>query len=601
MTTQPLSQEQIAQLSARGCSAEDWNKVYVSPLFDTAKVRYTAFYGHVELGENTHYPETIPAEEQGISYTTLKNVSIGDNCAINHVGIISNYRIGNNVRICRVQELVANENFDLWEEGITVGNEAGEPNIYFSPEQNEQEDWLKLHHPTVRSIFQKNSVSSQTRKKNSSFCLIEDGTRITNSGVLHNLRINEMATINGASDLQNGYLERKCHIGSQVIAHTFRIGYDSQITEGANLHHTIVGDFCRIGKGFTAENCYISHHCELFCGEACAVFAGPHTVSHHKSSLLIGGEYSFYNAGSGTNQSNHAYKMGPIHYGTLGRGSKTASGCHILWPMQTAPFTMIMGKISTHPRLENLPFSYLIAEHNKTHLIPGINLCTIGTYRDIIKWKERGCSKQAERIAKEKASYDFLSPYIMQKVFAGKEILEQLRNKYDPETSEYPYENCTISKSALEKGIGYYKLAIRLYAKKLSLNPTLTPITKNIGEEWFDMAGIPVPTKLFQETIQQTKEKSTEETSKIIGQFILQAQENYATYALSWGLAKLSEIERLYPEEFKSIQEESKNALNDWKTYLTNDAKKEHKLGDVTEETLGNFIRKIEAITADIL
>lgn len=601
MTTQTLSQEQIAQLLAQGCSAEDWALVYVSPGFDTGRVHHTAFYGHVKLGENSHYSETIPTEERGISHATLKEVSIGDNCAINHVGLISNYRIGNNVRICRVQELVADKDFNLWNEGITVGNEAGEPNIFFSPEQNEQEDWLKLHFPTVRSIFQKEPALSQARKNKSVFCIIEDGTRITNSGLLHNLRIKESATINGATDLQDGCLGRNSHIGSQVIAHTFRIGQGSQITEGANLHHTIVGDFCRIGKAFTAENCYICHHSELFCGEACAVFAGPHSVSHHKSSLLIGGEYSFYNAGSGTNQSNHAYKMGPIHYGTLGRGSKTASGCHILWPMQTAPFTMIMGKISTHPHLENLPFSYLIAEQGKTHLIPGINLCTIGTYRDIIKWKERGQSHRPERAAKEKASYDFLSPYIMQKVFAGKEILEQLRKKYGPDISEYPYENCTISQSALEKGIGYYKLAIRLYAQKLSQNQTPSPITENIGEEWFDMAGIPVPTRIFQDTILRAKGKSTEEAANIIRHFIQQSQERYDTYARIWGFSKLSEFERLYPKEFSTLQEECKEALNEWKAYLVKDAKKEFNLGDVTEETLENFIRKIEAVTAEIL
>ena len=42
------------------------------------------------------------------------------------------------------------------------------------------------------------------------------------------------------------------------------------------------------------------------------------------ATLLIGTMLSFYNAGSATNYSNHAYKMGPIHYGTLARGCKTA-------------------------------------------------------------------------------------------------------------------------------------------------------------------------------------------------------------------------------------------------------------------------------------
>lgn len=601
MTTQALSQKQIAELTAQGCSAEDWNRVRISPLFDTTKVYHTAFFGDVELDDNNNYPDTIPVEERGISHTTLCNVSIGANCAINHVGIIRNYRLGNRVRICRVQELVANKKFNLWSEGITVGNEAGEPNIFFSPEQNEQLDWLGVHFPSLRQQPSPSTGSGKKGKETFFLCEIGDDAEITNAGILHNLKAEEQIIISGAADLRNGFIEKSGYIGTQVIAHTFRIGQGSRITEGANLHHTIVGNSCRMGKGFTAENCYICHHSELFCGEACAVFAGPHSVSHHKSSLLIGGEYSFYNAGSGTNQSNHAYKMGPIHYGTLGRGSKTASGCHILWPMQTAPFTMIMGKISTHPRLENLPFSYIIADHGKTRLIPGINLCTIGTYRDITKWKERGCSHEPENAAKEKACYDFLSPYVMQKVFAGKTILEQLKDHYSPETSEYLYENCTISKAALEKGLGYYNLAIQLYVNKLAQSQPSKAIAEEVGEDWLDIAGLPVPNRLFYNVLQSTEKKSPEETSIIIRQFIQQSQENYESYAQTWGRTKLTEYYNLSPEKYQRLSEESKEALEEWKTHLINDAKKEYKLGDVTEETLAKFIRKIEAITSEIL
>ncbi|NAW49767.1 DUF4954 family protein, partial [Salmonella sp. gx-f5] len=75
-------------------------------------------------------------------------------------------------------------------------------------------------------------------------------------------------------------------------------------------------------------------------GEACAAFCGPFTASHHKSSLLIGGMFSFYNAGSATNFSNHAYKMGPMHWGILERGSKTASGAYLLMPATLGTYSV---------------------------------------------------------------------------------------------------------------------------------------------------------------------------------------------------------------------------------------------------------------------
>ena len=63
------------------------------------------------------------------------------------------------------------------------------------------------------------------------------------------------------------------------------------------------GECCTLDKHFTAVD-------SLFSPTATAKrrpfrFAGPYTVSHHKSSLPIAGMFSFFNAGGGANQSNH--------------------------------------------------------------------------------------------------------------------------------------------------------------------------------------------------------------------------------------------------------------------------------------------------------
>ena len=62
---------------------------------------------------------------------------------------------------------------------------------------------------------------------------------------------------------------------------------------GALLAKTYVGQGCRVGRQFSAENCLMFANCEAFHGEACSVFFGPYSVTHHKSSLLIAGMFSF--------------------------------------------------------------------------------------------------------------------------------------------------------------------------------------------------------------------------------------------------------------------------------------------------------------------
>ena len=130
----------------------------------------------------------------------------------------------------------------------------------------------------------------------------------------------------------------------------------------ALLANTYVGQACRIGRQFSAENCLFFANCEAFHGEACSVFAGPYTVTHHKSTLLIAGMFSFYNAGSGTNQSNHMYKLGPVHEGRLERGSQ--NGFLLLHDVALPSRSVFRRAGQAHPKLRHrrdFPFSHIEA------------------------------------------------------------------------------------------------------------------------------------------------------------------------------------------------------------------------------------------------
>ena len=98
-----------------------------------------------------------------------------------------------------------------------------------------------------------------------------------------------------------------------------------------------------------------------------SVFAGPFTVSHHKSTLMIGAMFSFMNAGSATNFSNHMYKLGPVHQGVFARGTKCGSGSYMMLPVRIGPFTTVLGHHTAHVDTSLMPFSYIV----ESDLCPG--------------------------------------------------------------------------------------------------------------------------------------------------------------------------------------------------------------------------------------
>src|SRR5699024_4864097 len=123
----------------------------------------------------------------------------------------------------------------------------------------------------------------------------------------------------------NSNVHAPVHIGYGVVANNFIISSGVRMKDGVMLNRCFVGQACELGHTYTATDSLFFSNCQGENGEAASIFAGPFTVTHHKSTLLISGMFSFMNAGSGSNQSNHMYKLGAIHQGIIERGGKTTS------------------------------------------------------------------------------------------------------------------------------------------------------------------------------------------------------------------------------------------------------------------------------------
>ena len=172
--------------------------------------------------------------------------------------------------------------------------------------------------------------------------------------------------------------------------------------------------------------------------------------------------FSFMNAGSGTNQSNHAYKLGPRHHGVLERGCKTASGSHISWPAHIGAFSLVMGHCAPGTDSSEWPFSYLVEQGSSHYVIPGITLRGVGTLRDIGKWPARdGRPPQVPQT--DRVSFEAFSPYTMGRVFRARITLEELSGRFDTDTQEITWNGLRLKEKSVKQGIEWYRLALDRY------------------------------------------------------------------------------------------------------------------------------------------
>ena len=426
-----LTEQQIESLKKKDCWAQDWNEIMVTADFDASRCHRVQFYGWARLGNGCGTVEVTDGfvKNCGIYNATLRNVTVGDNCLIENIGnYLNNVTIGDGCYISNVSTIDTQGHPDYGQgHTIAVLNEVGNGNLLLLSELNSQLAALMVKHgdnkPMMSAI--QRMVAKSVADARPECSTIGNHVKIVNTGVVINTIIDDGCQLCGVSRLSNctisSTIENPIIIRTGVICENTIISGGSRIHGSVKLTDCIVGDSCQWANGFTAASSVFFANSYMSNGEACAAFCGPFTVSHHKSSLLIGAMFSFYNAGSATNFSNHAYKMGPMHYGTLERGCKTASGAYLRLPANVGAFSVLFGKLMYHPDTSDLPFSYLIAYGDTMYLKPGRNFATVGLYRDIRKWPKRDKRYKGEHCSA--INWDWLSPSTTSEVLRGKKML----------------------------------------------------------------------------------------------------------------------------------------------------------------------------------
>jgi len=605
-----LSDEEIRILEDRNCWAEDWTNVHVSDDFKPNYMHRVMLYGEVSIGDFDKNIEVSRGfmKHSGINNATLRNVTIGDNCLIENIGsFINNYTIGDDCYISNVNAMETTDGATYGEGNlISVLNEVGDGNVILFSELNSQFAAFMAKHfcdkPLKDAI--RRLINEEIARKRHEQAYIGNNVKIVNTKEITNTIVYDDCEINGASRLSDCTIlsspVSNVYIGTGVICENSIISEGSSIINSVKIQDCFIGEACQISNGFTASSSVFFANSYMSNGEACAAFCGPFTASHHKSSLLIGGQFSFYNAGSATNFSNHAYKMGPIHHGVLERGTKTASGAYILMPAHIGTFSVCFGKLMYHPDTRYLPFSYLIAYGDTMYLSPGRNITTVGLYRDIRKWPKRDVRPVGSQ--KSIVNFDWLSPFSVGEIVEGKQILEKLRDACGENVATYTYHNYVINASSLNKGIKYYDIALRIY-----MGAVLKRVIKKWGKvdlptttigqgKWNDLSGLLLPESEEMRLLSDIKRGELETIQEVTDRF-KEINRNYREYQWAWTYQLILDyyhLTEITDADVERIHKDYVHARRAWIAEIRKDAEKEYAMGDVEKHVLDDFIHNLD-------
>lgn len=605
MEYRQLDEKEIRQLEDNNCWAEDWQRVMVADDFNPNTVKNVTFYGDVKLGSFNKSIEVSKTfvRRTGVYNATLRNVTIGNNSLVENVGnYINNYVIGSDCYISNICTMETTEGATYGEGNIiSVLNEVGEGNVVSYHGLTSQIAALMVRHAgnnAFRTAIRR-LVAEYIQRTTPDTGTIGNGVKIVNTKEVTNTVVYNDCEINGAARISDCTImsspEASVFIGTGVICENSIIAHGSSIINSVKMQDCFVGEACKLSNGFTAAQSVFFANSYMSNGEACAAFCGPFSSSHHKSSLIIGGMFSFYNAGSATNFSNHAYKMGPIHYGTLERGSKTASGAYLLMPAHIGTFSVCFGKLMYHPDTRSLPFSYLIAYGDIMYLVPGRNLTTVGLYRDIRKWPKRDMrSKQSQ---KSIVNFDWLSPFSVGEIIQGKEILERLREASGDNVSTYNYHEYVIKTSSLRKGIKYYDIALRIFMGAVLKRHALVPPVSTVGTgKWNDLSGLLLPDSEEQQLVSDIADGTIESIDDIVDR-LNAINDNYNEYRWTWAYRMILDyygLSEITQQDAERIHTDYITARRAWIAEIKKDAEKEYQLGDVEDSVLQNIVSQLD-------
>lgn len=556
----PLPWWDRQRLERQGCSCDDWDSVLFHPDCDLGLISNVEFIGACSVGLLSRKD----AGSCGIRNACIDNCVIGNNVTIRNIGgAIKNAVIADEVVIENVGR-IEYESEAMCGLGLPVSvlDETGSRPVIIYPGLSAQSAALMARDPKLAEDV----LIPQTLAHIENLVhgpQIGEKAVIRDCGTIFNVTVDREVRVEGARRLANGMIVNNAapgrplaFVGSGVDADGFIIE-DGIVDSGVLLRNVFVGQGVRLEKGFTAHDSLFFANCSMENGEACALFAGPYSVSMHKGTLLIGAQTSFMNAGSSTNQSNHAYKLGPVHWGVLERGVKTGSNSYLMHGANIGAFSLLMGEHKTHPNSTEFPFSYLFGDaQGATVVVPAMMLRSCGLMRDEMKWPTRDRRTKRKLPLRDRIVFEVLNPFTVSRILKALDTIDELLHMQADDDRFIRYKGMKINRASLERAKKIYTLAVYKYLHSklpdsgFPANETVSAETKEVPPvEWLDLAGLILTRDNLRKAIEA---ESVDKREAILDE----ALDTYSEQEMEWILSSFDAHWRVEPERIRIMAEE---------------------------------------------
>lgn len=552
------------QLEDNGCRCADWDRVSVSDDTDLTLIRDVEFRGNVDIGP---LRRNVNSPESGIEHAVIEDCRLGADVCIRRVReSLRGYTVGHGARIVDVG-LVEYEREASCGIGLQVSvlDETGSRPVILFPGLSAQIAMLMARMPHWTAEHLKPILDSWIETL-SYGAVIGENASIERTAHIRNVFVDREVIIDGATRLHTGCIINnapagRCmaRVGAGVNADGFLIE-DGTVLSGCILHNVFVGQGAVLADGLSAHDSLFFANCTCHNGETCALFAGPYTTTMHKSTLLIGAQTQFMNAGSASNQSNHLYKMGPVHWGIMERGVKTSSFSYVMWGAKIGAFSLVVGSHKMHPDSSDFPFSYLFGdERGGTIVVPGIMLRSSGLLRDEKKWPLR--ERRVRRLPlHDRIQFEVLNPVTVGAMARALPLIDELRRRPADDDRFVRFKGMKLRVSNLERAHHLYTLGICKYLK-LKLGNAPFPACTDTGdapEAWLDLAGQFVPEQVVRQILRQSSLADMTRMLDYCFEHFTELEMKWIACALKeWGLRPRAEIDT-YAAEFDRLVDEDR-------------------------------------------
>ena len=205
MTYRSLTEQEKQCLLSQGCTAADWQTIYVKDGFDPLYVNNTRFSGEVKIGvfkSEFVMPGGVKVHT-GISNATIHNCVIGDDCHLYNIhNYIANYVIGDHTCIENVNAILV-DGPTAFGNGIRVPvmNEGGGREIPIFDYLSAPLAYILTLYRHRPKLIQKvdEMIDAYAKEQTSEMGHIGSHVRILNAGSIKNVRIGDYAKITGVS------------------------------------------------------------------------------------------------------------------------------------------------------------------------------------------------------------------------------------------------------------------------------------------------------------------------------------------------------------------------------------------------------------------